>query len=149
MDYYFSLPATVTDLVLIKNHLRMNSPLVLLSTTTPPVRMKCPVPSHFSSLYNFGNDRLVITTPNSSSFTVCFFVAAEMCLATLCPATVVLLLSRAQLRDFLPNRCLAMVKWVTICKEHTNRYSWSCLSANNVYKLYWFFCIFFGRFFII
>jgi hypothetical protein len=113
----YSLPATVTDLILIyelltsapwmnfewrmtndegrrTNHLRMNSFLVLFSTATPPVRMNCPVRSHVSSLYNLEKDRIEITTPNSSSITVCFLVAVETCLATRYPATDVLLLLR-------------------------------------------------------
>jgi hypothetical protein len=46
--------------------------------------------SYASPLYNFGKDRIKATTCNSSSFSVCLFVTAGTCLATLYPATDVL-----------------------------------------------------------
>jgi hypothetical protein len=47
--------------------------------------------SHVSSLYNFGKDRIEITTSKSSSIITCLHVAAETCLATRYPATDILL----------------------------------------------------------
>jgi hypothetical protein len=50
--------------------------------------------SHVSSLYNFGKDRIEITTSNSSSVIVCLFLAAKT-FSDHYPATDILLLLRA------------------------------------------------------
>jgi hypothetical protein len=42
--------------------------------------------SHVSSLYNFGKNRIEITTSNSSSIILCLFVVAETCIENRCLA---------------------------------------------------------------
>jgi hypothetical protein len=71
--------------------------------------------SHVSSLYNFGKNRMEITTSNSSSIIVCLSVAVEKCLATLYRAMNVLHIVESVTSEMcLPSRCLAMIICVTL-----------------------------------